>query len=230
MVFDRLTKEKSTLAVWIKTLKTAPVTMINNNLERQTVYTKNYMSSCSRRINEIRNYLKESETRFKSTWSYRILIEEKYCINANKGIQQGTRKLVDATKANLKSMANLLSSRVFDRLSVETSKLRVSENTIKTVAMNEIKAQSRDLSGRKNRFKIERFRQIIERQQNLLQNQLTAVKASDPITSLKRGFSLVYKKDNQLVKSVKAVSHGELLKTKVQDGLITSTVKQTEEN
>jgi hypothetical protein len=43
-VFDRLTKEKSTLAVWIKTLKTAPITIISNNLERQTVYTKNYIS------------------------------------------------------------------------------------------------------------------------------------------------------------------------------------------
>ena len=80
----------------------------------------------------------------------------------------------------------------------------------------------------KTDFKIERFRQIIEREQNQLQNKLAAIKASDPVTSLKRGFSLVYKKDNQLVKSVKAVSQGELLKTKVQDGLITSTVKQTE--
>ena len=82
----------------------------------------------------------------------------------------------------------------------------------------------------KTDFKIERFRQIIEREQNQLQNKLAAIKASDPMTSLKRGFSLVYKKDNQLVKSVKAVSQGELLKTKVQDGLITSTVNQTEEN
>ena len=170
------------------------------------------------------------EARFKSTWSYRILIEEKYYTNAKKGIQQGTRKLVDATKANLKSMANLLSSRVFDRLSTENAKLRVSENTIKTGAINEIKAQNRDLSGRKNRFKIERFRQIIDRERNQLHNKLAAVKASDPETSLKRGFSLVYKKDNQLVKSVKAVSLGELLKTKVQDGLITSTVNETEEN
>ena len=188
------------------------------------------MSSCSRRINEIRNYLKESETRFKSTWTYRILIEEKYCTNAKKGIHQGTRKLMDSTKANLKSLANLLSSRVFDRLSIEKSKLRVSENTIKTGAMNEINTQNRNLSGRKSRFKIERFRQIIEREQNQLQNKLAAIKASDPMTSLKRGFSLVYKKDNQLVKSVKAVSPGELLKTKMQDGLITSTVNETEEN
>jgi exodeoxyribonuclease VII large subunit len=229
-VFDRLTREKSQLAVWTKTLTTAPLSMLHSNRDRLKSWTEKYMASCNRRVNEIKQYLKQAETRFRSTWSYRIMIEQKYAIDAKRGIQQGTRKLIDATKANLKSMANLLSSRVFDRLSIEKSKLRVSENTIKTGAMNEIKAQSRDLSGRKNRFQFERFRQIIEREQNQLQNKLAMVKASDPVTSLKRGFSLVYKTDNQLVKSVKAVSSGELLKTKVQDGLITSTVNETEEN
>ena len=63
-----------------------------------------------------------------------------------------------------------------------------------------------------------------------LKNKLAAIKASDPVTSLRRGFSLVYRSDNQLVKSVKDVSQGVLLKTKVQDGMIVSTVKQTEEN
>jgi exonuclease VII large subunit len=229
-VFDRLTREKSKLAVWTKTLTTAPLSMLRNNQDRLKSWTEKYMASCSRRVNEIKQYLKQAETRFRSTWSYRIMIEQKYAIDAKKGIQQGTRKLIDATKANLKTLASSLSSRVFDRLSIDKSKLRVYESTIKTGAMNEIKAQNRDLAGRKNRFKIERFRQIIEREQNQLQNKLAAIKASDPMTSLKRGFSLVYKKDNQLVKSVKAVSTGELLKTKVQDGLITSTVKQTEEN
>ena len=230
MVFDRLTREKSKLAVWTKTLTTAPLSMLRSNRDRLKSWTEKYMASCSRRVNEIKQYLKQAETRFRSTWSYRIMIEQKYAIDAKRGIQQGTRKLIDATKANFKSLASLLSSRVFDRLSIETSKLRVSENTIKTGAMNDIKAQNRDLAGRKNRFKIERFRQIIEREQNQLQNKLAMVKASDPVTSLKRGFSLVYKTNNQLVKSIKTISTGELLKTKVQDGLITSTVNETEGN
>ena len=63
-----------------------------------------------------------------------------------------------------------------------------------------------------------------------MQNKMAAIRAVDPVTSLKRGFSLVYKEDNQLVKSINAVSAGESLKTKVQDGLITSTVEQIEEN
>jgi exonuclease VII large subunit len=151
-------------------------------------------------------------------------------MNETKGIQQGTRKLVDTTSANLKGMAGLLSSKVFDRLSIKQTKLRVSENSIKSGVLTELRAQKKDLSGRKNRFQFDRFQQIIERERNQLQNKLSMVKASDPVTSLKRGFSMVYKADNQLVKSINAVSAGELLKTKVQDGSITSTVNQTEEN
>jgi len=228
-VFDRLSKEKSMMAVWTKTLKTAPLVLIQNKQERLTDRARNYIAGCKRRVNEINRYLKDAESRFRSTWSYRIIIEQKYTDRAREGIQQGTRKLIDATKNDLKSMAGLLSSRVFDRLSIETAKLKVSDNAINTGALNEIKTQKRDLSGLIHRFQFERFQQIIERERNQLQNKLAAVKASDPATSLKRGFSLVYGEDNQLVKSIKTVSTGESLKTKVQDGLITSTVKQTEE-
>ena len=127
-VFDRLTREKSQLAVWTKTLSTAPLSILRSNRDRLKSWTENYMASCSRRVTEINRYLRDTATRLKSTWSYRILIERKYEMNARKGIQQGTRKLVDATSANLKSMASLLSSKVFERLSTERSKLRLYPN------------------------------------------------------------------------------------------------------
>ena len=129
------------------------------------------MASCSRRVDEINRYLKDAAARLKSTWSYRLLIEQKYAMNARKGIQQGTRKLVDSTNANLKSMANLLSSKVFDRLSVEKSRLNVAQQSIRSGALNEIKIQNRDLSGRINRFQIERILQVIDRERNQLQQQ-----------------------------------------------------------
>ena len=227
-VFDRLTREKSQLAVWSKTLTTAPISMIRSNKERLKGRTKNYISSCSRRVVEINRYLKDGVVRLKSTWSYRLLIEQKYAMNARKGIQQGTRKLVDSTSANLKSMASLLSSKVFDRLSVEKSRLNVAQQSIRSGALNEIKIQNRDLSGRINRFQIDRILQVIDQERNQLQSKMAAIRAADPVTSLKRGFSLVYKANDQLVKSIDAVSTGESLKTRVQDGLIISTVEETE--
>ena len=229
-VFDRLTHEKSQLAVWIKTLTTAPISMIRNSRERLKGRTENYMASCNRRLIEINRYLKDAAARLKSSWSYRLLIEQKYAMNARKGIQHGTRKLVDSTSANLKSMASLLSSKVFDRLSVEKSRLNVAQQSVRSGALNEIKIQNHDMTGRINRFQLDRILQVIDRERNQLKNKMAVIRAADPMTSLKRGFSLVYKANDQLVKSIDAVSAGESLKTRVQDGLIISTVKQTEEN
>jgi uncharacterized protein YheU (UPF0270 family) len=50
-------------------------------------------------------------------------------------------------------MAGLLSSRVFDRLSIETAKLKVSDNAIKTGALNEIKTQITDWKMRQEKDK-----------------------------------------------------------------------------
>ena len=127
-------------------------------------------------------------------------------------------------------MASLLSSKVFDGLSVEKSKLNVARQSLRSGTLNEIRIQKRGLNDRINRFQLERVLQLIERERNQLNSKLTAIRAADPITSLKRGFSLVYKTNDLLVKSIDAVSAGESLKTRVKDGLIISTVKQTEGN
>jgi len=229
-VLGRLTREKSKMAVWTKTLRTAPLSMLRSNGERLKSRTENYMASCNRRVIEINRYLRDAATRLKSTWSYRLLIELKYEMNARKGIQQGTRKLFDASSANLKSMASLLSSKVFERLSNERSKIKVSESSLRSGVLNEIKIHKGEFSGRINRFQITRILQMIDRERDQLRNKMATIRAADPLTSLKRGFSLVYKADNQLVKSINAVTEGESLKTKVQDGLITSTVEKIEEN
>jgi exodeoxyribonuclease VII large subunit len=229
-VFDRLTRETSKIAVSTHTLRTAPLSMLRSNQERLSGRAEIYMAGCSRRLSEINRYVRDAANRIQSTWSYRLLIGQNYVSNARKGIQQGTRKLVDATKADLKSTANLLSSSVFERLSTERAKLNVSESSIRSGALNEIKIHRHDLSGRINRFQIARILQMIDRERNQLENKMAAIRAADPLTSLKRGFSLVYKADNRLVKSIDAVSEGESLKTRVQDGLISSTVDRIEGN
>ncbi len=64
----------------------------------------------------------------------------------------------------------------------------------------------------------------IESEQINLINKLATIKASDPMTSLKRGFSLVYR-DEDLVKSVETLSPGELIRTLMHDGEINSKIE-----
>ena len=56
----------------------------------------------------------------------------------------------------------------------------------------------------------------------------STLKASDPKTSLNRGFSLAYKTDGTLVKSINQLGLKDILKTEVSDGLVLSTINEFE--
>jgi len=66
----------------------------------------------------------------------------------------------------------------------------------------ELGIRTENFSYLKNRFKIEAVLSRIENERRLIRNKLATLKAFDPQTSLKRGFSLMYKEDGELLKSV----------------------------
>ena len=80
---------------------------------------------------------------------------------------------------------------------------------------------------RRKRFKLEHVMALIENEKTNLTNRLATIRAADPLTSLKRGFSLVYRKDGGLLKSVEEISTGEQIQVTVSDGIIFSTVNHT---
>jgi exodeoxyribonuclease VII large subunit len=90
------------------------------------------------RFVEMKRHLEEAEHRFKSSWSYRLDIENKFLQNSKTGLIQGTQKLIENKNINLKQRANLLSSRVFDRLTKKKSTLAVWIKTLKTAPVNAV--------------------------------------------------------------------------------------------
>jgi exodeoxyribonuclease VII large subunit len=86
----------------------------------------------------------------------------------------------------------------------------------------------KEISGFRSRFRLEAILKRIESEQISLVNKLAAVKATDPMNILKRGFSLVYKNDNQLVKSIEMVSTGESINTLMHDGMINSKIDRVQ--
>ena len=81
------------------------------------------------------------------------------------------------------------------------------------------------LSGR---FRLESVFVYLGNDKTKLSNKAATLRAADPVTSLKRGFSLVYTDGGELVKSLSQIQVADQLKTKVSDGRIVSTVNKTE--
>lgn len=81
----------------------------------------------------------------------------------------------------------------------------------------------------------QRLAQIHNRMEQLIQRQLSSnrerfgalcsqLEGVSPLATLSRGFSVTQSPNGSVLKSVKQVNNGELLKTRVQDGWIESTV------
>lgn len=87
--------------------------------------------------------------------------------------------------------------------------------------------QRKELNYRQSRFNLEKILAAISKEKINLANKMATIRAADPITSLKRGFSLVYREDGHLLKSIDEIGTGEQIQTMVSDGIIFSTVNQT---
>ena len=247
------------------------------------------------RFVDMQRHVEEAKNRFKSTWSYRFDVDKKWMNDAKTGIRQGTRKLLDTTKGNLKDFANQLSSKVIKRLTNEKTRISVSKKILGTAPLNltemvkdrlhnkiinfrnsctrQIYDKTKDLITIRKRFHIDRYSQLMYQEKNniesikellmakifnelktykkdvihfktrfkkeiimtRIQNEMinihtknATLKASDPKTSLKRGFSLAYNADGELVKSINQLNLQDILKTEISDGLVLSTISEIE--
>lgn len=91
--------------------------------------------------------------------------------------------------------------------------------------MNFCKQQMTQFS---RRFKIESVIKYIGNEKTKLAAKAATLRAADPVTSLKRGFSLVHAENGDLVKSISRINVADRLETQVSDGRIISTVDKTE--
>ena len=84
--------------------------------------------------------------------------------------------------------------------------------------------RKKDIVRLKNRLRKEIILNRIQNERNNIHAKYSTLKASDPKTSLERGFSLTYKEDGKLLKSINDTYMREILRTEVSDGEIMSTV------
>ena len=87
----------------------------------------------------------------------------------------------------------------------------------------------RDIGYFKFRLNKENIFLRIKNEKKNIRSRKATLKAYDPKTSFKRGFSLVYNKRGKLLKSVSEISQNETITTELNDGKLTSTIETIEE-
>jgi exodeoxyribonuclease VII large subunit len=196
---------------------------------------------------EMDRHLEEARGRFGSTWAYRLDMEKQRLEKDRVGIRQGTRKLLDVKRSELLERRNSFGTQVRERLSDERVKVGVARQKVVSgahvflrearqsvdiireelvaVTKRYVSLSNRSLELFRGRFRQDRFTVIVGRERRELKAKASLVKAADPVNSLERGFSLVYGKKGELVRSVKDVKKGNTTRTRVRDGEFQSTVE-----
>ena len=183
-VQERISGEKSRIAVSRRILTTSPISIISIARERGNDNLRRFRSNSIKTISDRHKEMAQRKNRFQMNRFLQIICQEQQCIND--------------WKCRYQSLFN-------------------------TVIM----IHRKELDYRQSRFNLEKILAEISKEKIYLSNKMAMIRAADPITSLKRGFSLVYRKDGRLLKSIDEIGMGEQIQTTVSDGIIFSTVNQT---
>lgn len=202
------------------------------------------------RYNNMELILENAKSRIISSWNNRLKTEKDFISNAQNGIIQGTRKLVQFCGEKIKNIANKLSIKINNRFSTCKTYLDKAKHTLQSESLAilqkqkiegknqvgrfkksvnyQIRDKHKELDILKKRFNPDYVLRIINIENKQLESKQSIIKATDPKNSLKRGYSLIYDDQNKLLKSVSEVKSGQTIKVQVYDGNIISTVDKTE--
>lgn len=163
--------------------------------------------------------------------------------------QLGVDRLINEASSKLRDNANSLLRDVERRLSTERNAISLStqsltRGSVSLVAMAKnnlddlhqecvtrfnryLRFKQNQVAGYMKRFYADRFFKRIRNEKARIESLNTSLMAYDPVTSLRRGFSLVYDQSGKLVKSINDIAIDKTINTKVTDGYIVSTVRET---
>ena len=184
-VQQRMSNEKSRLAVSRNLISTASISLLKYANERLKERCERFTSSCKRQISSRQKDLLNQRRRFQPD-------------RFNRRIRQEYECLCDWRSRFLLRFRSELNIR---------------------------NQQSSHLSGR---FKLESMIAFLENEKYKLATKAATLRAADPDTSLKRGFSLVYTQEGDLVRSLTQINVSDTMTTEIGDGRIFSTVNRTE--
>ena len=140
------------------------------------------------------------------------------------------RNIEDQKRARQNIKERFQPTRFINRIISERQNTSYLGVQLKRQFMAQFNSRSRDVFRLRSAFSITKILNRIQNERDRINAFQSVLTASDPKTSLKRGFSLVYSDKGDLIRSIKSISRNDNITTEVHDGKIISTVQQTEEN
>ena len=204
------------------------------------------------RFAEVAGRLGRAARRLRSTWTLRRSHQSESLAQARMGLRQGTRKLIQMRRSELRRAASVARAVLGARLGRERTHLgarraeflgRVGEylrrerrllgqrsDQLGRACRTALREARRALVGLRSRLAPARIAARLEQERRALRAREQVLRAADPHTALARGFSLTYA-SGALVRSVDDLVPGQATLTRLSDGFFEGRVEKiSEEN
>jgi exodeoxyribonuclease VII large subunit len=203
------------------------------------------------RFAEVDGRLGRAARRLAATWSLRVAHQRRYLDQARTGLRQGTRKLVELRRSELRRAASTARAALGTRLGRERTRLGTRRAELRARAGSLVRAErealdrraqrlaracralvreaKQRLAGLRARLSPLRVTARLEQERRALRAREQALRAADPRTALARGFSLTYA-SGALVRSVDELVPGQATLTRLSDGYFEGRVEKISED
>jgi exodeoxyribonuclease VII large subunit len=177
------------------------------------------------RFAEVSAEVARAARRLRSTWNLRCSHERRHLAQARVGLRQGTRKLIQMRRSELRRAASHARAAVAGRLGRERTQLERSRESLLRASRGALREAARRLGALRARLAPARVLARIEQERRALRAREQALRAADPRTALARGFSLTFA-GGELVRSVDDLAPGQSTLTRLADGFFEGRVEK----
>jgi exodeoxyribonuclease VII large subunit len=205
-----------------------------------------------RRFAGVEDGIRRAAQRLRGVWSLRLRGATEHLRRAATGLRQGSRKLLEVQRARLGGAARAAHAQVGGRVARERTHLGAARLQMRARVQGRLRAEARRwveararlaraarralqelrraLEGRRARLRPQRVLRRLEAERQALARRGQLLRAADPRTALRRGFSLTYGSSGLLLRSVDDLRPGQSVLTRLVDGQFESTVDKLAED
>jgi len=180
------------------------------------------------RFAEVDGQIGRAARRLRSTWGLRSGHEREWLAHARVGLRQGTRKLIQIRRSELRRAATSARALLGARLGREHTALARRAERIERGARALLRQTKLALAGLRLRLSPRNILARLESERRALRAREQFLRAADPRTALARGFSLTYA-SGALVRSVDDLAPGQATLTRLADGYFEGRVEKIAE-
>jgi exodeoxyribonuclease VII large subunit len=200
---------KSSLKHQASVLSASILKRISNEQSRIAISRRNLVTAPTNTIKQRRVWLSDYQAKYKLSCQ-RQVVERKKDLSSVKN-----RFRVD---------------RFSQRIQQERSQIQRWTTLYRRRFQTDLAVRVKEISFFRSQLNLGTILKLIEKERSAVSSKMAIIRVVDPANSLKRGFSLVYSSQGDLIKSVTKVKKRDNLNITVTDGRIISTVNDIKED